>query len=101
PGVTWVHIVGINELEDVRQFDCFGLHPLVIEDIMATDQRTKFDDYGEYAYMVLRMLNDIGGADENDAGIDEEQVSIVLGRNFVISVEEGPSGAFDSVLAIV
>jgi magnesium transporter len=96
PGVTWVHVVGINELKDVQQFDGFGLHPLVVEDIMNTDQRTKHEDYGPYAYFVARMLSY-----ENGPAVEEEQISIVLGKNFVISVEEGPSGAFGSVFDIV
>jgi magnesium transporter len=96
PGVTWVHIVGVNEVRDVEQFSCFGLHPLVIEDILNTDQRTKYEDYGDYAYLVVKMLSD-----EGKAGVGLEQVSVVLGRNFVVSVEESPSGAFESVLAIV
>lgn len=92
PGVTWVHIVGVHDAERLQRLDCFGLHPLVIEDILNTDQRTKFEDYGQYLFLVLKMLSDQGAA-----GIVVEQICLVLGRNFVISVEEGPSGAFATV----
>lgn len=96
PGVTWLHAVGAHDAERLNGLQRLGLHPLVIEDILNTDQRTKFEDYGEYAYLVLKMLSD---GTEN--GIEIEQISIVLGKNHVISVEEGPSGAFASVEALI
>lgn len=92
PGVTWLHICGVHQLDVLRSLDRFGLHPLVLEDIANTAQRTKYEDYGDYVYIVLKLLSVAG-----DGEVDSEQVSIVLGKNFVISVEEGPSGAFDSV----
>lgn len=92
PGVTWLHISGVQQVEMLRDLSRFGLHPLVLEDIVNTAQRTKYEDYGEYVYIVLKMLSAAA-----DGTVEAEQVSIVLGRNFVISVEEGPSGAFDSV----
>lgn len=96
PGVTWLHAVGAHDADRLKRLERLGLHPLVIEDILNTDQRTKFEDYGEYAYIVLKMLSN--GA---DAGIEIEQISIVVGKNYVISVEEGPSGAFASVEALI
>lgn len=96
PGVTWLHAVGAHDADRLKRLEHLGLHPLVIEDILNTDQRTKFEDYGEYVYLVLKMLSD---GTEN--GIEIEQISIVLGKNYVISVEEGPSGAFASVEALI
>ncbi len=95
PGVTWLHISGVHQAEVLQRLDRFGLHPLVIEDVMNTDQRTKFEDYGAYLYVVIKMLSGDSGA------VHVEQISIVLGRNFVISVEESPSGAFESVRQMV
>lgn len=96
PGVTWLHAVGAHDAERLKRLEQLGLHPLVIEDILNTDQRTKFEDYGEYAYLVLKMLSD--GTED---AIEIEQISIVLGKNYVVSVEEGPSGAFASVEALI
>lgn len=92
PGVTWLHICGVHQPDVLRNLDRFGLHPLVLEDIVNTAQRTKYEDYGDYVYIVLKMLSVTGNGE-----VDSEQVSILLGKKFVISVEEGPSGAFDSV----
>ncbi len=95
PGVTWVDIEGINDIQTLEKIGlCFGLHPLVMEDILNTDQRPKIEDYGDYLYIVLRMLSH-----EKESGeINSEQVSLILGGNFVLSIQEGAKGdVFDPV----
>jgi magnesium transporter len=65
----------------------------VLEDILNTNQRPKIEDYGEYHYIVLKMLTV-----ERGYGIASEQVSIILGRQFVLSFQEGIAGdLFSSV----
>jgi magnesium transporter len=89
PTVTWINVEGIHEVEIVEKLgNCFGLHPLVLEDILNTDQRPKLEVYGDYIYIVLKMLYD---GDPN-CPIEMEQVSIILGSNFVISFQEGKEG---------
>ncbi|GFO62603.1 magnesium/cobalt transporter CorA [Geomonas paludis] len=97
PGVTWVNVEGLSDLEVLRHFgSCYGIHPLVLEDILATDQRPKAADYGEYLYVVLKMI----ALDEESAEIKSEQVSLVLGRNYLISFQEGLEGdVFEQVRA--
>ncbi|ACM20864.1 cobalt transport protein CorA [Geotalea daltonii FRC-32] len=86
--VSWIDVEGLHEVEIVRQVgDCQGLHPLVLEDILNTNQRPKVEDYGDYLYIVLKMLHNGDGT-----GIVAEQVSLVLGSNFVISFQEGMKG---------
>ena len=88
PTVTWINIDGVHNAQVLEKLgDCFGLHRLVMEDIMNTDQRPKIEDYGEYLYIVLKMLSD-GKSGE----IVTEQISIVLGANFVLSFQEGVEG---------
>lgn len=93
--VTWIDIEGghdIGALEKIGQ--SFGLHPLVMEDILNTDQRPKLEDYGDYLYIVLRMLTTGQGNEE----FASEQVSLILGKNFVLSIQEGAKGdVFDPV----
>jgi magnesium transporter len=67
---------------------CYGLHPLILEDILNTDQRPKADDMESYIYVVLKMLD----FDPVTLEIVSEQVSIVFGSNFVISLQEGREG---------
>ena len=93
-GVTWVHVTGVHDVALLDKIGRgFGLHPLVLEDISNTDQRPKFEDYGDYIYVVLKMLHD--GSSSRD--IVTEQVSIVFGKDFVLSFEEAEPTVFDPV----
>ena len=86
--VTWVSLVGIHDIETLQQFgECFGLHPLVLEDILNTGQRPKLEDYGRYLFVVLKAL---APGDDGSA----EQVSLILGPSYVLSFEEGESDLF-------
>jgi magnesium transporter len=92
--ISWINVEGLHEIEVIREVGgCQGLHPLVMEDILNTDQRPKVEDYGDYLYIVLRMFSNGKGGE-----IASEQVSIILGANFVISFQEGIRGdVFDPV----
>jgi magnesium transporter len=88
PTVTWINVDGVHNVPLLEKLgDCFGLHRLVMEDITNTDQRPKTEDYGDYLYTVLKMLS----AGKNGE-IVTEQLSIVLGTNFVLSFQEGIEG---------
>jgi magnesium transporter len=92
-GVSWISVVGVHDADVLDRIgEIFGLHPLVREDILNTDQRPKLEDYGEYAYVVLKHL--VPGA---NGGVGVEQVSLVLGKGFVISFEESDSALFQPV----
>jgi magnesium transporter len=97
PIVTWINVDGISEVEVLQHFgSCYGIHPLVLEDILATDQRPKAEDYGDYLYVVLKMI----ALDDATGEIKSEQVSIVLGENYLISFQEGLEGdVFEPVRA--
>ena len=56
--VTWINVNGINNAKNLEELGaCFHLHPLVLEDILNTEQRPKLDDYGDYLFVVLNMLH--------------------------------------------
>ncbi|MDA8433199.1 MAG: magnesium/cobalt transporter CorA [Nitrospiraceae bacterium] len=89
PSVTWINVEGLHQVEILEQLGgCYGLHPLVLEDILNTDQRPKMEDYDTYLYIVLKMLHFEGPT----GTIVTEQISLVLGDNFVISFQEGIDG---------
>jgi magnesium transporter len=89
PTVTWINVEGLHQVEVLERLGgCYGLHPLVLEDILNTDQRPKMEDYGEYVYIVLKMLT----YDDKSGQIEAEQISLVLGQNFVLSFQEGKKG---------
>jgi len=95
PGVSWINVEGIHSIELLQKLgECYGLHPLVLEDILNTDQRPKREDYGAYLFIVLKMLSPKNGSE----GVASEQVSLILGKNFVLSFQEGLAGdPFDPV----
>lgn len=90
----WLNIDGIS---DVTWIEHLGhrhdIHPLVLEDILHTGQRPKAEDYDSYLYVVMKMLSYNEETDE----IAEEQISLVLGQNFVISFQEHPGDVFENV----
>jgi magnesium transporter len=92
PTVTWVNVDGVHRVEVLEELgECFGIHALVLEDIANTDQRPKTEDFGEYLFVVLKMLNYAG--DE----VVTEQVSLILGPNYVLSFQEREGDVFDAV----
>ena len=91
--VTWINVAGLHQVELLERLnDCFGLHPLVLEDILNTDQRPKMEDFGDYLYIVLRML-DLDK--KNGNAVISEQISLILGKNFVLTFQEREGDLFD------
>ncbi|ABB31426.2 magnesium transport protein CorA [Geobacter metallireducens GS-15] len=95
PEVSWINVEGIHSIELLQKLgECYGIHPLVLEDILNTDQRPKREDYGAYLFIVLKMLSLKNG----NKGVAAEQMSLILGENFVLSFQEGLAGdPFDPV----
>jgi len=94
PSTTWINIDGVHETDIIEKIGkCFDIHPLVLEDIVDTDQRPKIEDYEKYLFFVLKMLY----IDEKTHEVRSEQVSLVLGNNYVISFQETIGDVFDSV----
>ncbi len=106
PTVTWINIDGLHQMEVLEKLgSCYGIHPLVLEDIL-TDQRPKIEDYDDYIFIVLKMLyyDEEGDKktededDEDDLGdtnLDMDQVSMILGPNFIISFKEKEVDVFN------
>jgi magnesium transporter len=94
PTVTWVNVIGIHNPETIGKIgEGYGMHSLVLEDILNTGQRPKVEDFEQYIYLVLKMLSYDVVNDE----IKVEQVSFVLGNNFVISFQEKQGDVFDGI----
>jgi magnesium transporter len=94
PTVTWINVDGVHLTEIIGKIGKhFGLHPLILEDIVNTRQRPKFEDYNVHLFIVLKML----GYNDARAEVNSEQVSIVLGKNYVISFQETEGDVFDPV----
>ncbi len=91
---SWVDICGLHDVEAIQKIGaCFGIHPLVIEDIVHTEQRVKVDEYEGYLFLVLRDLH----LPEGEERFESDQVSIIVTRNCLLSFQEKAGDAFDPV----
>jgi magnesium transporter len=89
--VTWINVNGLHNTRNLEELGaCFHLHPLVLEDILNTDHRPKLDDYGDYLFIVLKLLQ----VQEGSGEIVAEQVCLVVGNNYVISLHENDQDVF-------
>jgi magnesium transporter len=94
PTVSWVNIDGIHDVETIQKIGThFNIHPLVLEDIVNAGQRPKAEDFDDYVYIVIKMLY----YDEKETQVTSEQISLVLGSNFLISFQERVGDIFEGV----
>jgi magnesium transporter len=92
--VRWINITGIHQTEIIEHVGkIFGIHPLVLEDILHAEQRPKLEDFDSYLYFVLKMIH----TDPETKIVDSEQVSILLFENTVITFQEHPKDVFDPI----
>lgn len=92
--VRWINVDGIHHIETLEKLgDCFGIHPLTLEDVLNTDQRPKIEDFGDYLYIVLNMFSHNDKSNE----ILKEQISLILGPNFVLSFQEKEGDVFNPI----
>lgn len=92
--VTWLNINGLHDTEMIKKIgNGFGLHALVLEDILNTGQRPKMEEYDDYLFFVLKMMR----YDEAEEKIHSEQLSMVLGKNFLLTFQERPGDVFEPV----
>ena len=94
PNVTWINIDGIHEIDIIDKIGKhFGIHPLILEDILNTAHRPKMEDLGDYIFIVLKMLY----FDDEEKMVKTEQVSLVLENNLVISFQEIKGDVFNPI----
>ncbi|MFT3909562.1 MAG: magnesium/cobalt transporter CorA [Ferruginibacter sp.] len=81
---TWINIDGLKKTEVEMIANHFGIHQLIVEDILSISQRPKIDDINGIVFCLLYMLY----FNEKQSTVETEQISIILGKNFVISFQE-------------
>src|SRR5659263_273275 len=95
PTTTWINIDGLHQVDIIEKIGKkFDFHPLLLEDILNTEQRPKIEDFETHIYIVLKMLY----YDEKTNEITSEQISIIFGHNFVISFQEKEGDIFDPII---
>ncbi len=94
PTVSWIDITGLYNTEAIDEIGkYYNLHPLTLEDILNVNQRPKMEYFDDYIFIVLKMLT----YNEQEHEIESEQVSLVLGDNFIFTFQEHIGDVFDPV----
>jgi len=84
--VLWVDVEGLGDTATIAALgNLFGLHLLALEDVFNTHQRSKVDDYGDHLFVIARMVS-------YAERLESEQLSLFLGRGFVITLQDQPGG---------
>ncbi|HWR30970.1 MAG TPA: magnesium/cobalt transporter CorA [Negativicutes bacterium] len=110
--IAWIEISGIHDVKAVEQIgQQFSIHPLVLEDILNTTQRPKFEEYDDYLFLVMRVpfanqeTGSAGASSRKKADLKPnpgleiafEQVSILFGKDWVLSFTESNRQTFAPV----
>lgn len=94
PLTTWINVTGLHQIDILAAIgETFAIHPLFMEDILDTNQRPKIEHYDDYIYLILKTMHWLPGP----AIIEPEQISIVLGHNFVLTFQEQARDIFDPI----
>lgn len=97
-GVTWINVNGIHDKDIIENIGrLFSLHPLLLEDIMNTDQRPKMEEHEDYVFISMKMLASEGAPNV----IRDEQVTLIFGRGFLLSFQESEPDEFLSVKKMI
>jgi magnesium transporter len=92
PQVTWIEVTGLHEPKVIETLgQIFGIHPLIQEDILNTEQRPKCEIFDDYIYVILKVLTQDGD------NVTMEQMSLIIGSNYVLSFQERPCAVLESV----
>lgn len=88
--VNWINVDGLNNQDVIEKIQShFCLHSLLIDDVLS-DQRPKAEDFDDYLFFTMKMLHRIDGT-----GIHYEQISFVLGKNYLVTFQEKEGDLFD------
>jgi len=89
--VTWVNVDGLGDAAMIAKLgEIFGLHRLALEDVINVHQRPKAEQYGDHTYIVAREVT-LGEC------LETEQISIFLGKNYVLTFQERAGDCFGAV----
>ncbi len=94
--VSWINVDGLHEIEDIATIGKqYGLHPLLLEDVLNTRHRPKIEEFDNCIFLALKMF----GVSKDGQHIISEQVSLILGQSWVLSFQEQEGDIFDTLRA--
>jgi magnesium transporter len=92
--VSWINIWGIHDTEMIRRMgEIFEIHPMTLEDMLDTDQRPRFEQGDDCDAIIMKMLQ----YRNPDKVIIAEQFTLILGKNYVITLQEKKGDVFNPV----
>ncbi len=92
--VTWIQIEGVHEIPIIEEIgECFGVDSLLLEDMMNPTHLPKIEVYEDYVFILLKNLD----YDATSARASREQISLIIGTDFVVSLQENHSDIFTSI----
>lgn len=89
----WINVNGLQVSDIIELGNHLGFHPLIQEDIVNTTQRPKLEEYPKHLFFILKLIT----YEENTQEIEIEQISIILGDNYLVSVQEKHSDRFNII----
>jgi len=93
--VNWINITGLTDTNLIQSIgNAFNIHPLLLEDILDTEHQPKVEEFSDYLFFTLRILNQ----PENEQNITSEQISLILGKNYVVTFLDKPTNIFDPII---
>ncbi|GAB4287020.1 MAG: magnesium/cobalt transporter CorA [Ignavibacteriaceae bacterium] len=91
---VWINIDGLHQVDVIEKVGSnLNIHQLVLEDILNTEQRPKLEDYSDYLFLTMRVFS----FDDEIMQVNSEQISIILGKNFLITFQERIGDVFEPV----
>ncbi len=95
PLTSWIQVIGVHDASNIEELGAlFNLHPLLLEDVLNTEQRPKFEVFDDYLFIVLKQLHHV----ESEQRIESEQISIVVGQNYLLQFQESSSTVFNPIV---
>jgi len=93
--VTWINVIGVHDIDVIKKIgEQFKIHSLVLEDIANTEQRPKYENYKDYIYIILKMIN----YNKETGEVITEHVSLILFSSLVISFQEMEGDVFNNII---
>lgn len=91
---SWINVDGLHETEVFEKIGIsFNIHPLILEDVLNTTQRPKLEEFDDYLFVVVKMYS----YDEEEEEVKAEQVSIIIGNNYLLTFQERYGDVFEPV----
>lgn len=90
-GITWIDVYGLGNIDQIERIgQRFGIHGLALEDVINVHQRPKLEEYEDHLFIVARMYS-------KGLARESEQISIFIGKNYVLTVQERPGDCLEPV----